>query len=273
MEIFLEDSKTGGDRGGSRYVTFVGKTKKSGFKPADNLRELWKAQGTFVVKGKEQGFNTERPDYSVVRVSLLDMDDQTFKKFVWLVKHEAPEPVAATGSSSISDAKSNRDAKTIGEHERFVNIAGGRREGPEIKATMAWMASHGLGRFCSVGKGPLIRKPKGYMITHMPLKTPSADHHIRKALDDAYEALVKSGVHDPELDVPPGMEPQWGQHSMRREADRVAQATRHLTLVSNDDIDFFFGWNLKELLSRMQVHYQGQDRMGRLGLARVTSLL
>jgi hypothetical protein len=105
----------------------------------------------------------------------------------------------------------------------------------------------------------------------MPLVTTSADHHIRRALDDAYALHVESGEHDPELDVPPGCEPKWGQHSFRREADRVAQASKELSRVSEDDIDFFFGWNLKELLAKMQLHYKGLDRMARLGLARVTA--
>ena len=78
-------------------------------------------------------------------------------------------------------------------------------------------------------------------------------------------------MHDPELDVPPDCEPKWGQHSFRRQSDRVAQETKKRSGVSTDDIDFFFGWNLKELLARMQLHYKGLDRMARLGLALVTA--
>ena len=136
---------------------------------------------------------------------------------------------------------------------------------------MAWLQQKGWGRFGEVVKGPLIRAPKGYSITHMPLVTASADGHIRKALDQAYEKLKASGEHDPELDVPPGGEPQWGQHSFRRQSDRVAQATRHLSEASVEDIDFFYGWRVKELLAKMQLHYKGLDRMARLALAKVTA--
>jgi hypothetical protein len=179
--------------------------------------------------------------------------------------------VARFANYSVTTAKKRRKATSLGEEEKFVNISGGRAKGPENRAAMTWMMAKGWSRFVEEVKGPLIRAPSGYTITHMPLVTTSADHHIRTALDDAYAELIESGAHDPELDVPPGEEPEWGQHSFRREADRVAQSTREKSKVSDDDIDFFFGWNLKELLARMQVHYKGLDRMARLGLAKVTA--
>jgi hypothetical protein len=271
VEIFLEDTKTGGDKGGSRYITFVGTTKVSKMTVAADLRELWKVQGIHVSHHKELGFDVERPDYWVTRVSLIDMSDEIFGKFIRDIKLDSPEPVARFANYSVTTAKKRRKATSLGEEEKFVNISGGRAKGPENCAAMTWMMAKGWSRFVEEVKGPLIRAPSGYTITHMPLVTTSADHHIRTALDDAYAELIESGAHDPELDVPPGEEPEWGQHSFRREADRVAQSTREKSKVSDDDIDFFFGWNLKELLARMQVHYKGLDRMARLGLAKVTA--
>ena len=199
------------------------------------------------------------------------MSENIFGAFCRAVKESAPEPVALLAKSTVAAAKRRRQAKSKGEEEKYVNIAGGRANGPEVTSAMAWMHSMGWSRFTDLVKGPLIRAPVGYVITHMPLVTTSADHHIRTALDRAYEELVASGEHDPELDLPPGMDPQWGQHSFRREADRVAQSTRDKSGASEEDVDFFFGWRLKELLAKMQVHYKGLDRMARLSLARVTA--
>ena len=105
----------------------------------------------------------------------------------------------------------------------------------------------------------------------MPLNTTSADHHIRAALSEAYKQLKEGGQHDPELDVPEGKEPEWGQHSFRRQADRVAQSTKGKSGVEKEDINFFFGWDLKAMAAEMQMHYRGLDRWARLWLARVTA--
>ena len=137
---------------------------------------------------------------------------------------------------------------------------------------MAWMTSKGWGEYADIVKGPLIRAMHGYVITHQQMTTSSADLHIREALDAAYTQLKASGVHDPELDVPEGEEPKWGQHSFRRQSDRVATATRERSGASTRDIDWFFGWKLKETRDAdMQAHYGGLDRMARLVLARVTA--
>ena len=100
--------------------------------------------------------------------------------------------------------------------------------------------------------------------------TSSADLHIRDALDAAYQKIKDSGVIDPELDLPQGLEPKWGQHSFRRHADRKAQQTKEKTKATVDEIDWLFGWRLKELRATMQNWYKGWDRRARLQLARIT---
>ena len=72
------------------------------------------------------------------------------------------------------------------------------------------------------------------------------------------------------------VEPKWGNHSLRRHADGVAQEALRLGLIPNVSkqlIDFFFGWLLKELSRDMQVHYAGLDRPARRLLAQVTMML
>ena len=93
----------------------------------------------------------------------------------------------------------------------------------------------------------------------------------RAALDDSYEAHVASGQHDPELDVKKGFEPQWGQHSFRRQSDRVAKADMTKSGATKEMIDFFYGWNLKEMSKDMFLHYAGLDRMARLAYAYITA--
>ena len=44
-----------------------------------------------------------------------------------------------------------------------------------------------------------------------------------------------------------------------------------ITGVSENDIDFFFGWDLKKMAETMRLHYAGLDRVLRLGLRWVTA--
>eukprot|EP00966_Prymnesium_polylepis_P037359 867586-Prymnesium_polylepis.1 len=48
-------------------------------------------------------------------------------------------------------------AKTLGEEERFVNVAGGRRKRPEIAAAMGWLQQKGWGHLATL---------EGYTMTH-----------------------------------------------------------------------------------------------------------
>ena len=94
--------------------------------------------------------------------------------------------------------------------------------------------------------------------------------------------MRREGVVDPELDLAGQKEPQWGNHSLRRMADKIAQrakqegkleAERGMEAVTTETIDVFFGWALKELCRKMQLHYAGLDRSFRRALARVTMWL
>ena len=128
----------------------------------------------------------------------------------------------------------------------------------------------GLGAYSSVVAGPLIRNARGHVITHMPFE-PETDDYIVDSLKMAYESVVASGAVDPDLDLGGLEQPHFGTHSYRRQADRVAQATRDKSGASTQDIDFFFGWNLAKMAEDMQLWYSGLDRFQRLQkLVRVT---
>ena len=270
IEGFLEDSKTGD----SRHIVFVGKTRgPAALEPAKYLRQLWKSTGVAVDRVNEAGFDVWRPDYWVVRVSILDMPDAIFDGFVNALSY-ACEPVAVLAKGSESYARSKRQAASLGEHEKFVNICGGRKMSQEIKLAVEWMHAKGWSRFVDVVKGPLIRATRGYTITHMPLSTDSADLQLLDALWAAQAEIEKDGFVDPELDVEPGGKPRFSQHSFRRYADRRAALTASTTGATSEDINFFFGWRLKELKAEMQKWYAGLDRRSRLmRLARVTMML
>ena len=167
--------------------------------------------------------------------------------------------------------KEQHSGKSLGEEKRYVNIAGGRREGQEVAAAMDWMARQGWARFTRVVKGPLLRASFGKLITHMPLDESGVSLHVVAAMRLARERIEEEGIVDPEFDTQLGA--VWGTHSMRRQADRVATRTRLETGVTERMVNMVFGWELKKLREEMQVWYAGLDRLQRLELAKVTMMV
>ena len=119
----------------------------------------------------------------------------------------------------------------------------------------------------------------GYLVTHMPLSVKSTYTHLVDGIREAYDEMREEKIVDPELDLAGQVEPQWGNHSLCRHADAVAQrslqkglfkAGEGLEDVTSEMIDVFFGWALKALRQKMQLHYAGLDRVARRALARVT---
>ena len=157
-----------------------------------------------------------------------------------------------------------------------MNVVGGPKDCSEIAEAMSWLAGLGLKAECSIVPGPLLRATNGYVITHEPLAVESSYRHLVKAISEAHDEIKSAGIVDPEFDLQGQVEPKWGNHSLRRHADGVAQEALRLGLIPNVSkqlIDFFFGWLLKELSRDMQVHYAGLDRPARRLLAQVTMML
>ena len=69
-------------------------------------------------------------------------------------------------------------------------------------------------------------------------------------------------------------EPKFANHSKVESASRRqsgdAKREDYGSLAEND-IDFFFGWDLKKLAETMRLHYAGLDRVLRLNLRWVTA--
>ena len=87
---------------------------------------------------------------------------------------------------------------------------------------------------------------------------------------------MEEGVDDLDFDLQGHLEAKFGNHSLRRMADGIAQEALRQGLipdVTKQIVDFFFGWLLKEMSHDMQLHYAGLDRPARRLLAQVTSML
>lgn len=267
VEISLKDSKTGP----GRRLAFVGVSRTSKIPNAGILRRWLKVAGVDMCPGQmEGGFVIERPDYWVVRVSLVAASNPEVEKFLRMLAETQCEAVAAHAKSSQSYVKQRMKAKTIGEEMKYVNIAGGRKAGPEVQSALRWAEKIGWARRATVVPGPLIRATHGDSLSHMPLATGSTYTHLVKAMELAYEKSSQMETPDPELELQGLKEPHFGNHSLRRHGDRVARETKELTKVTKETIDYFFGWLLVEMMKDMQLHYAGLDMPGRRELAKVT---
>ena len=119
--------------------------------------------------------------------------------------------------------------------------------------------------------GPLIRATLGHSITHMPYSPDSTHVHLVPAMELAFKRVNESTVVDVEYDQSTDPVPRFGNHSNRRHADRVAMRNAVKNGVSEEAIDFYFGWGLRKMAESMRRHYAGLDRVLRLSLSRVTA--
>ena len=266
VEARIEDSKTGF----SRWTVFTGTTETTKIEVSNHLREWWKVCGLKVNKKQVGAFWEERPDYWVVRVSLLDMSDVVYKVFMEAVEWATHTVIIRDRKNTLKYAKERRTGKTLGEEMRYVNVTGGERDGDDIRGAVEWLNAHGFGSYVNVTEGPLIRATNGYALTHMPYSPKSTHVHLVPAMKAAFERVQASGMVDPEYDSTTDPVPKFGNHSNRRHADRVAMRNAEELALKPETIDFFFGWNLRAMKEEMRLHYAGLDRVLRLGLSKVT---
>ena len=224
-----------------------------------------------IVKEQRGSFMEWRPDYWVVRVSLLDMQSGQFENFLKEMEWTTSRVMMADRSATLKYAKERRKAKTLDDDMRYVNVTGGAKRGSNVAEAVAWLQAKGFGKFVGVAEGPLFRATLGSKLTHMPYSPNSTHVHLIPAMDLAFERVQATGQIDPEYEPIPGMEPKFANHSNRRHADRVAMRNAKTTGISDNDVNFFFGWELKKLSEKMLLHYAGLDRVLRLGLRWVTA--
>lgn len=278
VEVKILDSKTGL----GRHAAFVATTQGEGKLPGAKILRNWIALSKLATSSAvEGGFTVVRPNYWVARVSLSAMSKSRFEIFLRAIEQTRCEVIAPQASCIIAAAKRRYTSRTLDDSVRYVNIAGGPRTGKDTfgeDLTLArdWLEREGFGNVTCMVPGPLVRSTAGKTLTHMPLATGSTYSHLIKAMKAAY--VISSGMEEPDMEFDlQGLEaPHFGNHSLRRHADKVARESLNLheaegiTEVTKEVIDYFFGWLLKEMSKVMQLHYAGLDRPSRRILARVT---
>ena len=255
-----------------RWVNMVGTTKTEKIAVAGAMSNYWRLSGIETITRREGHYTETRPDYWVVRVSLLGASEKVLEKLERALKRSKVRSVQKMAGSSMYYAKMRSRLKHEVEEKAYVNVAGGRRDSEEIQRVVEELRRAGLESRTRVTLGPLIRATSGSNLTHMPLSTDSTYKLLHGVMDDAYRmANSRESGPDPELDLMGALEPHWTHHSWRRFADKVARETREETGVSDTDIDLFFGWMEAFYRKKMQLHYAG--RTDRVKRSRVTMMI
>lgn len=272
VELWLEDSKTSYPR----YVNFVGKSRGIGIEGADHIRRLWaecgfSEQNGMLTQAIEDGLIVERPDYFVVRVSFVDMNDSSLAKLQRAITRAIDGEIALHSKASLAKLKGRSEAHTIGEERRYVNVAGGARGSRRIEAAVRYLEGCGLGKYVDVVPGPLLRATHGKLLTHMPIAVESSYTHLIGALKGAWR--ISEGMDEPdlELDLEGLDKPKWAHHSLRRTATKIARDSMATTGVDAEDIDEMLGWDQAEREKNSQRRYAGRRERSRR--ARVTMMI
>jgi hypothetical protein len=271
VNFYIEDSKVGY----SRDLTSFGVTKgELALEVAKGLRELWEASKFKVVKEVVDGMILEHPDYQVLRVSLLDMSSEVFKRFTRIVGNSQGDFWDDDRAWILYYAEQRYSSESLPEEDRYVNIAGGPSGCRDLVKAKEWCKRWGFEKFVNDAKGPLLRSTapgRHDKPTHMPLKSGSTYAHVPKALLKAWEKNVADGVVDNEIDLEGRDQPRFGNHGNRRHSDKKATDSMKVTGVTRGQINDFYGWDQKNRRKISQLHYHGrEDRWAR---ARVTMML
>jgi len=255
-----------------RWINMIGVTKVSRVEVAGTLAKYWALSGIQTTT-RTEGVDVEtRPDYWVVRGSLLGAPRELLVKLQKALSASKVEGVRALCKSSVSYAIVRSKLKNDSEEKAYVNVAGGRKDSYEVQQVVKELTRAGLGKFTRVVMGPLIRATSGSHLTHMPLSPDSTYKVLHKVMDEAYVmANSTEAGPDPELDLMGALAPHWTHHTWRRYADKRARETQGETGATTVDIDLFFGWQEAFYRKQMQIHYAGRgDRVKR---SRVTMMV
>ena len=254
-----------------RCVAICGETQGAlNFKAAQHIRKLWAVSGFSLTKGASDGLTFERPDYWVVKITIIDMRDEVFERLLQAFQCCQVPEVLLHARYSVLRLQEKRRAKTLGEEKQSVNIAGGALKGREVVEASAWLNREGFEKYTDVVEGPLLRATHGPKVTHMPLQPGSTYTHLGDAMLEAYSISAKLPELDTELDLG-GCDPEhpkMGNHWARRKADQVARDNMNEMEVDEELIDEQFGWNQMARRKKQQIHYSGTTEL--LKLARLT---
>jgi hypothetical protein len=269
VEGYLEHSKTGY----SRYFDITGCTVGSKIECAKVLQDYWRLAGMKVTTTMQAGVKVTRPDFWVVRVNLLGLDatrGDVERLQRALLASKSPL-VRREVKSKVADMLRRHAAK--GADKKFINVASGAKDEPELLRALAELTT--LGFEAKIVPGPLLIATTGgrsAKLKDMPLSVSSTAAPTKELLTKTWELVDKRGV-DPDLDLEPGKEPKWTSHALRRLADTIARRYMDEMNVTAAEIDIFMGWSEKILKKAMQIHYASLSIRERMSRARITGML
>lgn len=278
VEGHLEHSKTGF----SRYLDMRGTTETSGIEVAQHIRNYWKAAKIPVRVTRQAGIKIERPDFYVVRVSLLGVgpaeNQVPFTRLMaYLTKSKDPSVLEHLATSRSKGQQRVKVEGSESQLKKYINVAEGRGDSMELVQIRDELRA--LGFTANVVPGPFLLASTGgrkSARTIMPLSTSGAFTLTKEILTKAFtKANANPTDQDPdlEIDLAAGEEPKWSTHSLRRLADTVAQRYRERSGTSEAEIDIYFGWNERVLLKAMQTHYNGLSMRQRMKMSKITGML
>ena len=285
IEVKIKDSKTGPGRHSAFVSTTEGEGKLEGGAALKSWVNLCGLKWDRSI-GKDGGLTVLSPNYWVVRLSLASLTRASYEKLSEEIENTEVKAILKESSAIRKYLKERYFSKNLGVEQRYVNMAGGHRIvdsdnagvsfSKDIVTVFNWLEGKGFGAHADIVPGPFVRATLGYKLTHMPMSTASTYTHLVEAIKEAYVISKEMDEADLELDLQGLAEPHFGNHSLRRHADKLARESLHLHAargvveVTKELIDYFFGWLLKEMEKIMQLHYAGLDRPSRRSLARVT---
>jgi hypothetical protein len=266
---WLAHSKTGF----ARSLVMASKTESSGIEVSKVMMDYWRAAGMTLETSVQAGVRVTRPNFWVVRVSLLGMDEEGSRQLMQGLFDCGVAQVQQQASTSAKYIKIRHGGSNLAK--KYVNIAGGRGEAADVRAALAWALAQGYE--ASLLPGPLLLATTGgarAKATLMPFSTSSGFAPTKDLLQKAFEkANAVEADPDPDLDVRFGRDTKWSTHSLRRLADTTARRYREVTNTSEAEIDIFFGWNERVLLKAMQLHYASMTTRELMALAKVTGMM
>jgi hypothetical protein len=265
----LEHSKTGF----ARSLVMASKTETTGIEVANVFVGYWREAGMRLVTSVQAGVRVTRPDFWVVRVSLLGLDEAGMLRMTRALSTCGVEQVRRHAGTSARYIKLRYPSTNLAK--KYVNIAGGGGADADVRAALGWAQAQGFE--ASLVPGPMLLATTGGkrpVRTLMPLSTASTFAPTKELLvRAAARADGVAGDPDPDLDVREGRGAKWSTHSLRRLADTTARRYREVTGSSEAEIDIFFGWNERVLLKAMQLHYASMSTRELMALAKVTGMM
>jgi hypothetical protein len=200
------------------------------------------------------------------------MNDAEIEKLKRCLRMNTVALDMAEQTNGILDRLSRRiKARTRGLEFKYVNVAGGRKTGEELRSAQRYLETHGFSRFLDLVPGPLFRSTHGKLLTHMPLAIDSSYTHVIGALKKAYRFSSRMAEPEPDLDLEGLAVAKFAHHTFRRTSDKMARDTMEVTLVSKEDIDDQYGWKQAERAKDQQMSYAGPR--ARSHRARITMMI